>query len=106
MPKNPKRDPLGSLNVFYKPKTSNNLRGYALTKFKKFRKKSHSAEKKLMKSVTSLVLKKRKVTTIVCVFLRKAPIKNTRFLQNSFKVFCEILKENALFDTNSYNKDA
>ena len=28
---------------------------------------------KLMKSVSSLVLKKKKVTTIVCVFLRKAP---------------------------------
>ena len=36
MPKNPKRDPLGSLNVFYKPKTLNNSRWYPLTKFKKF----------------------------------------------------------------------
>ena len=35
MPKNPKRDPLGSLNAFYKPTTS-----------KIFGKKSHSAEKK------------------------------------------------------------
>ena len=45
MPKNLKRVHLGSLNVFYKPKTSNNSRGYPLIKFEKFRKKSHSAEK-------------------------------------------------------------
>ena len=44
MPKNPKRDPLGSLNVFYEPKTSNNSRGYPLTKFK-ISEKSHSVEK-------------------------------------------------------------
>ena len=36
--KNPKRDPLGSINVFYKPKTSKNSRGYALMNFKTFRK--------------------------------------------------------------------
>ena len=35
---------------------------------------------KLIKSVTSLVLKKqRKVTTIVCVFLRKAPTKKGEY---------------------------
>ena len=36
--KNLKRDPLDSLNVFYKPKTSKNSRGYPLIKFKNFRK--------------------------------------------------------------------
>ena len=46
MPKNLKRGHLGSLNVFYKPKTSKkNARGYPLIKFKNFRKKSHSVEK-------------------------------------------------------------
>ena len=45
MPKNPKRGNLGSLKVFYKPKISKNEREYPLIKFKKFRKKSHSAEK-------------------------------------------------------------
>ena len=39
LPENPKRDPLDSLNVFYKPKTSNNSEGYFLTKFKKLLKK-------------------------------------------------------------------
>ena len=38
LPKNPKRDPLGSLNVFYNTKTSKNSRGYSLIEFKKFRK--------------------------------------------------------------------
>ena len=36
----------------------------------------------LIKSVTSLVLKKRKVTTIVGVFLRKAPTKKSKTLLN------------------------
>ena len=45
MPKNLKRGHLGSFNVFYKPKTSKNARGYPLIKFENFRKKSHSAEK-------------------------------------------------------------
>ena len=27
---NPKKDPLGSINLFYKPKTSKNSKGYAL----------------------------------------------------------------------------
>ena len=35
---------------------------------------------KLIKSVTSLILKKRKVITIVCVFLRKAPTKKKSLL--------------------------
>ena len=34
MPKTPKRGHLGSLNVFYKPKTSKNATGYPLIKFK------------------------------------------------------------------------
>ena len=46
MPKNLKRGHLGSFNVFYKPKTSKNARGYPLIKFENFRKKSHSAERK------------------------------------------------------------
>ena len=45
MPKNLKRGHLGSLNVFYKPKTSKKCKGYPLIKFENFRKKSHSAEK-------------------------------------------------------------
>ena len=46
MPKNPKRGHLGSLNVFYKPKTSKKCKLYPLIKFENYRKKSHSAEKK------------------------------------------------------------
>ena len=65
---------------------------------------------KLIKSVTSLVLKKkkkvttkvcvflrkaptkkRKVTTIVCVFLRKAPTKNVGGLCKEFSVFKKII---------------
>ena len=45
MPKNPKRDPLGSLNVFYKRKTSNNSRG-TLDKIQKFSEKSRIVPKK------------------------------------------------------------
>ena len=45
MQKNLKRGHLGSFNVFYKPKTSKNARGYSLIKFENFQKKSHSAEK-------------------------------------------------------------
>ena len=45
MPKNSKRGQFGSLNVFYKPKTSKNCKGYPLIEFENFRKKSHSAEK-------------------------------------------------------------
>ena len=45
MPKNLKRGYLGSLNVFYVPKTSKKCKGYPLLKFENFRKKSHSAEK-------------------------------------------------------------
>ena len=37
--KNLKRGHLGSLNVFYKPKTSKNARGYPLINFENFRKK-------------------------------------------------------------------
>ena len=33
LPKNPKRDPSGLLNVFYKPKTSKNSRGYPLIEY-------------------------------------------------------------------------
>ena len=40
----------------------------------------------LIKSVTSLVLKKRKVTTIVCVFLRKGPTKKCMYLSASGRV--------------------
>ena len=43
-----------------------------------------------MKSVSSLVLKKRKVTTIVCVFLRKAPTKNERI--DSFPKLKEVAR--------------
>ena len=43
--KNPKRDPLGLLNVFYKPKTSKNSKGCPLIEFKNSRKMSHSAKK-------------------------------------------------------------
>ena len=46
MPKNPKRGHLGSLNVFHKPKTSKNARGYPLIKFENFRKKSRIVPKK------------------------------------------------------------
>ena len=46
MPKNSKRVHSGSFNVFYKPKTSKNARGYPLKNFENFRRKSHSAEKK------------------------------------------------------------
>ena len=46
MPKNPKRGYLGSLNVFYKPKTSKNARGYPLIKFENFRKKNRILPKK------------------------------------------------------------
>ena len=47
MLKNLKRGHLGSLNVFYKPKTSKKCKGirYPLIKFENFQKKSHSAEK-------------------------------------------------------------
>ena len=38
MPKTPKRGHLGSLNVFYKPKTSKNARGYPFIKFENVRK--------------------------------------------------------------------
>ena len=38
MPKNLKRGHLGSFNVFYKPKTSKNARGYPLIKLENFRK--------------------------------------------------------------------
>ena len=36
MLKNPKRGLLGSLNVFYKPKTSKKCKGYPLIKFENF----------------------------------------------------------------------
>ena len=42
MPKNSKRSHLGSLNVFYKPNTSKNSRGYRLIEFENFRKKVES----------------------------------------------------------------
>ena len=45
MPKNLKRGHLGSLNVFYKSKTSKKCKGVPSVKFENFRKKSHSAEK-------------------------------------------------------------
>ena len=44
MTENPKRGHLGSINVFYKPKTSKKCKGYPLIKFENFQKKSHSAE--------------------------------------------------------------
>ena len=46
MPKSLKRGHLGSLNVFYKPKTSKKCKGVPFDKIRKFsKKKSHSAEK-------------------------------------------------------------
>ena len=36
MPKNPKRDPLGSLNVFYKPTTSKKFKGVPFNRIQKF----------------------------------------------------------------------
>ena len=45
MPKNSRRDYLGSLNVFTNRKIQKNARGYPLIEFENFRKKSHSAEK-------------------------------------------------------------
>ena len=47
---------------------------------------------KLIKSVTSLVLKKKrkKVTTIVCVFLRKARTKNNKISEFNQKTYLEI----------------
>ena len=38
MPKNPKRDPLSSLNVFYKPTTSKKIKGVPFDRFQIFRK--------------------------------------------------------------------
>ena len=45
MPKKSKRGHSGSLNVFTNRKLQKNARVYPLIEFKKFRKKSHSAEK-------------------------------------------------------------
>ena len=46
MPTNTKRDPLGSLNVFYKPTTSKKFKGVPFDRILKIsEKKSHSAEK-------------------------------------------------------------
>ena len=39
MPENPKRGDLGSLNVFYKPKTSKKMQGVPFDKIRKFSKK-------------------------------------------------------------------
>ena len=44
--KNPKNHPLGSLNVFYKPKTSKNAREYPVIKFENFRKTNAKCRKK------------------------------------------------------------
>ena len=46
MPINPKRDPLGSSNVFYKPTTSKKIKGVPFDRILKISKKSHSAGKK------------------------------------------------------------
>ena len=86
MPKNPKRGYLGSLNVFYKPKTSKNARGYPLIKFENFRKKNRILPKKTHRIFgrnifdSSGVSKKGKAITIVDSFLKKAPTKNGNFV--------------------------
>ena len=47
MPKNPKRDPLGSLKVFfYKPTTSKKFKGVRFDRIEKFSKKSCRVPKK------------------------------------------------------------
>ena len=47
MPKNPKRGHLGSLNVFYKPKTyPKQMQGVPFDKFRKFSKKSRIVPEK------------------------------------------------------------
>ena len=46
MPKNPKRDPSGSLNVFYKPTTSKKMQGVPFDRIRKFSKKSRIVLKK------------------------------------------------------------
>ena len=46
LPKNPKRDHLGLLNVFYKPKISKNSREFPLIEFKNFRKNVAKCRKK------------------------------------------------------------
>ena len=46
MPKNLKRGHLGSLNVFYKPKTSKKCKGVPFDKIRKFSKKSRIVPKK------------------------------------------------------------
>ena len=45
MPKNPKRDPLASLNVFHKPTTSKRFKGVPFDRIQKWSEKSHSTEK-------------------------------------------------------------
>ena len=46
MPKNSKRDPLGSLNLFYKPKTSKNFKVVPCDRIQKFSEKSRIVPKK------------------------------------------------------------
>ena len=46
MPKNPKRGPLGSLNVFYKPTTSKTFKGVPFDRLQKFSEKSRKVLKK------------------------------------------------------------
>ena len=53
MPKNPRRGHLGSINVFYKPKTSKKFKWYPLIKIESSRKKSHSAEKTQRRTLCS-----------------------------------------------------
>ena len=46
MPKNPKRDALGSINVFYKPKTSKKIKGVPFDKIQNFSEKCRKVPKK------------------------------------------------------------
>ena len=46
MPKNPKGDPLGSLNVFYKPTTSKTFKGVPCDRIQKISEKSRIVPKK------------------------------------------------------------